>query len=209
MFAWLTHNLLWTESLWIVFGVGALALFGYFLWPPLILGALLLFLFCFYFFRNPDRVCVPALTDDRVIVCPADGKIVAISPDEKKVSIFLSPFNVHVNWTPIGGTIEKITYVPGTFMFALLPKSSEFNEHNDVVIRHPSGKKVTVRQIAGMIARRIVCWAKEGDSVAAGQKYGMIKFSSRVDILLPEGAHLAVKMGDRVYGGQTVLGTLG
>jgi len=120
----------------------------------------------------------------------------------------MSPLNVHVNRIPVPGTIEKIEYVPGKFMMAFLPKSSELNEHNDLVIKRADGKSVLVRQIAGTVARRIVCWAKEGQAVTAGQKYGMIKFSSRVDLLLPEQAKIDIKVGQKVYGGKTVIGRL-
>lgn len=216
MFSFITTNLLWTESLWIVIALAAMAVIAWFIARPITYLAIIVFIFCFYFFRNPERVCPEALLDNTVLVCPADGKVVDIQYDPKggfngyhqKVSIFLSPFNVHVNWTPAAGVIEKIEYVPGQFVFALLPKSSELNEHNDVVIKRADGKTILVRQIAGMIARRIVCWAREGQTVTAGQKYGMIKFSSRVDLLLPEQAQIAVKVGQKVSGGKTVLGRL-
>ncbi len=206
MFAFITTNLLWTESLWIVPALAAIGIVGWFIARPISYAALIAFLFCFYFFRNPDRICPEALVDEMIIVCPADGKIVDIK--DKKISIFMSPFNVHVNWTPIAGTIEAIHYVPGTFTMAFLPKSSELNEHNDLIIRHKNGQTVLVRQIAGTMARRIVCWAHEGESVAAGAKFGMIKFSSRVDLVLPESAQIGVAIGQSVYGGKTVIGRL-
>ena len=215
MFQSITSNLLWTESPWIVALLLVVGLIGWFFFKPVFYGALLLFAFCFYFFRNPERMCPEALVDQNVLVCPADGKIVDVSYDPNggfngyyyKVSIFLSPLNVHVNWIPISGIIKKIEYVPGKFMMAFLPKSSELNEHNDIVIDH-NGTTILVRQIAGTVARRIVCWAHEGQQVAAGQKYGMIKFSSRVDILLPKEIALEVNGGQKVYGGKTVLGRL-
>jgi phosphatidylserine decarboxylase len=215
-FSIITSNLLWTESLWIVLILAAAGLLGFFVFKPLFYLSLILFFFCFYFFRNPERVCVPALTDASVLVCPADGTIVDISHDSQggfngyhyKISIFLSPLNVHVNWIPMTGIIEKILYVPGTFMMAFLPKSSELNEHNDIVIRNAAGQHILVRQIAGTVARRIVCWVHESQNVAAGQKYGMIKFSSRVDILLPGNVTLDIHKGQSVYGGQTVIGRL-
>jgi phosphatidylserine decarboxylase len=215
MFHAISSNLLWTESPWIVAILLALGLIGLFIFKPLFYSALILFAFCFYFFRNPERMCPEALIDQNVLVCPADGKIVDISYDPNggfkgyhyKVSIFLSPLDVHVNWTPLSGTIEKVEYVPGKFMMAFLPKSSELNEHNDIIINH-GGKNILVRQIAGTVARRIVCWGKQGQGISAGQKYGMIKFSSRVDILLPKDTALAVQSGQKVYGGKTVLGRL-
>jgi phosphatidylserine decarboxylase len=216
MFEFITHNLLWTESPSIVAVLLVAGFIGWFFYKPLFFVTLLLFLFCFYFFRNPERVCPEALIDPTVLVCPADGTIVDISYDPNggfsgyhhKVSIFLSPFNVHVNWIPLAGTIQKIDYIPGKFMMAFLPKSSELNEHNDVTIATADGKTILLRQIAGTVARRIVCWVREGQSVTAGQKYGMIKFSSRVDVLLPKDIALAVKVGQKVYGGKTVFGRL-
>jgi len=176
--------------------------------------SLFLLIFSFYFFRNPDRVCIPALDDAAVLICPADGKVVDIVFDStmqlegfaQKVSIFLSPIDVHVNWTPMSGTVEDVVYRPGTFSMAFLPKASELNERNDVSIANQKGEKIVVRQIAGTIARRICCWVKKGQSVPAGLKYGMIRFGSRVDILLPANVTLAVGIGQRVVGGQTVLG---
>lgn len=216
MFDFITSNLIWTESLWLVMLLAAVALIGWFIARPITYAALIGFLFCFYFFRNPERVCPEALVDDTVIVCPADGKVVDIQYDpqggfkgyHQKISIFLSPLDVHVNWTPIAGAIKKIEYVPGQFTMAFLPKSSELNEHNDVVIVRKDGTSVLVRQIAGTVARRIVCWAQPEQIVSAGQKYGMIKFSSRVDLLLPEQARLDIKVGQKVYGGKTVIGRL-
>ena len=217
MFSMITNNLIWTESPWIVIILVLVALIGWLFFRPAFYGAIVLFLFCFYFFRNPERICPEALVDHNVIVCPADGTIVDISYDPngglsgdfyQKISIFLSPLNVHVNWTPIAGIIEKIEYVPGKFMMAFLPKSSELNEHNDLLIRHESGKKVLVRQIAGTVARRIVCWAKPNQEVAAGQKYGMIKFSSRIDLFLSKDVQINVGIGQSVYGGKTVIGRL-
>ncbi|CAN5137872.1 phosphatidylserine decarboxylase family protein [soil metagenome] len=216
MFSFITTNLLWTESLWIVIVLAAIAVISWFVARPITYLALIAFIFCFHFFRNPERVCPEALVDNTVIVCPADGKVVDIQYDphggfkgyHQKISIFLSPLNVHVNWTPVAGLLEKVDYVPGKFMMAFLPKSSELNEHNDLVIKREDGKTVLVRQIAGTVARRIVCWAKEGQAVTAGQKYGMIKFSSRVDLLLPEQAQIDVKVGQKVFGGKTVIGRL-
>lgn len=216
MFTFISSNLLWTESLWLVLIIVIIGLLGWFIARPITYLAVLAFIFCFYFFRNPDRVCPEALVDSSIIVCPADGKIVDVQFDPnngfngyaQKISIFLSPLNVHVNWTPVAGTVEKINYVRGQFMMAFLPKSSELNEHNDVIIKRADGQTVLVRQIAGTVARRIVCWITEGQEVSAGQKYGMIKFSSRVDLLLPASAQVDIKVGQRVYGGKTVLGRL-
>lgn len=206
MISFLTHNLIWQESPWIVCILAMLGAVGWFWWKPLFYLALLLFIFCLYFFRNPDRICPEALLDPKIIVCPADGTVVDIT--HHKISIFLSPLNVHVNWIPITGHIEAVTYVPGAFMMAFLPKSSELNEHNDVVIKNASGQTVLVRQIAGTIARRIVCWVQPNQEVVAGQKYGMIKFSSRIDLFLPADATVQVSVGQSVQGGKTVIGKL-
>jgi phosphatidylserine decarboxylase len=216
MFEFITTNLLWTQAPLVLLAIAAVGLIGLLFFRPVLYLAIVAFLFCFYFFRNPVRVCPEVLVDSKVIVSPADGTILEVlhSPEgsfhgyHHKVSIFLSVFNVHVNWTPIPGTIEKVTYVPGQFAMAFLPKSSELNEHNDVVIAHPDGQHVLVRQIAGTIARRICCWVKISDIVNAGQKFGMIKFSSRVDLFLPAHATLNVHVGQTVTGGQTVLGRL-
>ncbi|HSW73918.1 MAG TPA: phosphatidylserine decarboxylase family protein [Candidatus Limnocylindria bacterium] len=215
MIPFLQSNLLWTEGLQIVTVLAALALGALLLYRPLFWGVVGLFIFSFYFFRNPDRVCVQALTDPAIIVCPADGKIVDIQRDGNtlegyayKISIFLSPFDVHVNWSPVAGVVEAVTYRPGTFSLAFLPKSSELNERNDVRIVMPDGRTVLVRQIAGTIARRICCWVKEGDELKAGQKIGMIRFGSRVDLFLPVNVELMVGRGQRVYGGHTVIGVL-
>lgn len=216
MFSFITSNLIWTESLWLILIIAIIGLIGWFIARPITYLAILAFIFCFYFFRNPERVCPEALVDDKVIVCPADGKVVDIQYDpnggfkgyHQKISIFMSPLNVHVNRMPISGTVEKIEYVPGQFMMAFLPKSSELNEHNDIIIKRADGKSVLVRQIAGTVARRIVWWVAEGQEVSAGQRYGMIKFSSRVDLYLPEEAQLDIKMGQNVFGGKTVIGRL-
>lgn len=214
MFSFITTNLIWQESLIIPIVCLLVALIGWFFSRILFWVAVLTFVFCFYFFRNPDRVCAQAIVDSNALVCPADGTVVAIDYSAQnefegygqKISIFLSPLNVHVNWTPMAGTITKIAYKPGAFLPAFLPKSSELNERNDVCIEDTKSRKIMLRQIAGTVARRIVCWVHEGQSVAVGQKYGMIKFSSRVDIFLPKGVALDIVVGQCVYGGCTVLG---
>lgn len=206
----ITSNLLWAESLWMVLVLGASSITGLLFSLPLFWISVIAFLFCFYFFRNPERVCTDAIADQQVIICPADGKIVDIADNvkgyAKKISIFLSPLDVHVNWAPIAGDIQKVQHVPGKFMLAFLPKSSELNEHNDVIIRSVDGNQILVRQIAGTVARRIVCWLKQDQKVQAGQKYGMIKFSSRIDLFLPQNVTINVHVGQRVIGGKSVIG---
>lgn len=174
-----------------------------------IVGIIFIF-FTIYFFRNPNRYILYQ-EDDPILICPADGRIVDISEGNfegynKKISIFLSPFNVHVNWVPMDGKILDIKYKEGQFVAAYVPKSSLLNERNDIIIEHKDHGKILVRQIAGRVARRIICWIKKGDEVKSGQKYGMIKFSSRVDVFLPENVTLEIKLYQRVTGGKTILG---
>lgn len=215
MLAFIKTNLLWTEGHFVVLVLGLFALFALLFCRPLLYVVIGLFLFSLYFFRNPVRVCPEALQDPTVLVCPADGTVVAVEHDNNngfegythKVSIFLSIFNAHVNWIPTSGVIEQIDYKTGTFSLAFLPKSSLLNERNDILISRADGNTILVRQIAGTIARRICCWVRTGEPVALGQKYGMIRFGSRVDILLPASACVTVKKGQAVFGGQTQLGT--
>ena len=170
------------------------------------------FLFVTWFFRDPERH-IP--NEPNVIVSPADGKITEIITEKepingelcKRVTIFLSVFNVHVNRVPIAGTIEEIRYNPGKFLAAFNPKASMDNEQNIILINNGKAH-VFVKQIAGLIARRIVCWPKKGDYYELGQRYGLIRFGSRVDILLPETTKLSVACGDRVSGGKSVIGYL-
>ena len=181
--------------------------FGFFFYSALILGFLSITFFLF-FFRNPTR---HLKLDNNLILCPADGLIIEIQEINnnfwsKKVSIFMSPFDVHINWIPMAGKIVSQKYVRGKFKAAFSPKSSELNEHNDIEIEDKVGRKILLRQIAGFVARRIVCWKKTGESVEQGQKYGMIKFSSRVDVFVPKTCELKVVLGQRVYGGLTILG---
>jgi phosphatidylserine decarboxylase len=168
---------------------------------------LLLTLFMAYFFRDPKRV---PPSDPDVVVSPADGKVTRISPagtDSTVVSIFLSPLDVHINRSPIPGKIVDVLYSPGKFLMATNEKASLVNEQNALTIQ---GEKITVvcKQIAGILARRIVCWKAEGDSLGLGERFGMIKFSSRTDVLLPANVAVMVKEGDRVRGGTTVIGRI-
>ncbi len=172
----------------------------------------LLFLFVTYFFRDPERE-IPS--DPNVIVSPADGKVVAIVQEKDpfmgktftRISIFLSVFNVHVNRMPLAGRIEKKRYNHGKFLAAFNHKASLDNEQSILLIKS-ANTEVVVKQIAGLIARRIVCWAKEGDRYELGQRYGLIRFGSRVDIFVPEGSRLTVKIGDHVQGGSSRIGYL-
>ena len=181
-----------------------------FYWATAILG--LGFLFVTWFFRDPERR-IP--NEPNVIVSPADGKITEIVTENepingklcKRVTIFLSVFNVHVNRVPIEGTIEDIRYNPGKFLAAFNPKASMDNEQNLILINN-GRTHIFVKQIAGLIARRIVCWPKKGDYYESGQRYGLIRFGSRVDILLPENTKLSVACGDKVSGGKSIIGYL-
>lgn len=175
-----------------------------------IFGTLLAFVT--WFFRDPER-SIP--TDVNVVVSPADGKIVEIVTEKdpilgktfKRISIFLSVFNVHINRSPIGGRVEKIQYNPGKFLAAFNHKASLDNEQNTLLINN--GKvQVLVKQIAGLIARRLVCWVRVDEELQLGQRFGLIRFGSRVDIFLPENTDIRVKLGDRVQGGNSVIGFL-
>jgi phosphatidylserine decarboxylase len=191
----------------LVLAAGLFAL-GY--WPVAI-GFLLLAGFMAFFFRDPGRQ-IPA--EAGVIVAPADGRITRISAlsneDENSptvVSIFLSPLDVHINRSPIAGTITSVAYTQGKFLMATKEAASLVNEQNALTIR---GAEMTVvcKQIAGILARRIVCWKRAGDTVALGERFGLIKFSSRTDLILPPQVKLEVSEGMRVKGGATVLGRI-
>lgn len=170
-----------------------------------------------WFFREPKRV-PPAR--ENVAVASADGLVSLIeraapppelgldATERMRISIFLSVFDVHVQRTPAAGQIEQVAYRPGKFLSADLDKASEDNERNSVLLRTPEGHELVVVQIAGLIARRIVCQVAEGEKVAAGQTYGLIRFGSRVDLYLPEGSTVLVRKGQRTIGGETVLAEL-
>jgi phosphatidylserine decarboxylase len=174
---------------------------------------LVLTLFVLFFFRDPERA-VPG--GEGVVVSPADGKVIVIKDihepdylkeDVKQISIFLSVFNVHVNRIPVEGTVEVVKYNPGKFHVASVDKASLMNEQTAMVIAK-GRNKVLVKQIAGLIARRIICYAKPGDTVTKGERYGLIRFGSRVDIFLPKDAELKVKLGDRIEGARDVIAVL-
>ncbi|MBI4471533.1 MAG: phosphatidylserine decarboxylase family protein [Acidobacteria bacterium] len=167
---------------------------------------LLLSAFVVFFFRNPKRQ-IPA--DPNVIVSPADGKVVKIDRvgNITKLSIFLSVFDVHVNRSPIGGRIEAIDYRRGRFLAAFNHKASVENERNIIMVGHDN-IKIVFTQIAGLIARRIVCWKKVGDRVEKGELVGLIRFGSRVDVLFPAGTEVTVLQGARVKGGSTPIGII-
>lgn len=183
----------------------AAALSGAWAGPWAALPCLALAGFCVYFFRDPDRA-IPA---GPVCVSPADGRVVRVrdEPDGRtRVSIFLNIFDVHVNRAPVGGRITSLNYSPGRFRLAHLDAASIENERNTLLIDSPHCKStVEVTQIAGLLARRIVCRKREGDTLRAGERFGLIKFGSRVDVVLGREWDLAVAERDRVAGGSSVL----
>jgi len=189
--------------------LGVLSLvFGF--WYLTIIFALVV-AFMAYFFRDPRRV---PPQDSNVVVAPADGRVTRIKTlasdngdSSTFVSIFLSPFDVHINRSPIAGEVVDISYSPGKFLMATNEKASLVNEQNALVIK---GERVTVvcKQIAGILARRVVCWTTKGDNLALGQRFGMIKFSSRTDLILPANVSVTITEGSRVTGGVTVIGRI-
>ncbi len=176
--------------------------------------SLLLFFFFVSFFRSPKR---SALIQDKAVVAPADGKVVVVEETEEnevlkekciQVSIFMSVFNIHVNWFPVTGSVRYVEHHNGRFQAAFLPKASFDNERTTVAMESSCGKTIVVRQIAGALARRIVCYAKPGEKVRQGAQFGFIKFGSRVDLFFPLGSRIDVKPGQKVKGKQTILGWL-
>ena len=198
--------------------IGAgVSLLLFWLWPPLAWIAVLATAYVAYFFRDPPRVTP---LREGLVISPADGLVSAIERvrppaelglgDEPRlrVSIFLSVFDVHINRAPIAGRITRSVYVPGSFLNAALDKASEENERRALIITTAAGVEIGVVQIAGLIARRIVTFAKEGDSVGVGERFGLIRFGSRVDLYLPPGHGALVAVGQRAVGGETVMADL-
>ncbi len=176
-----------------------------------LLGLVVTFCFC-GFFRDPDRV-IPNQPDS--IISPADGKVISAGPVDgtpfyegrcQKISIFMSVFNVHVNRIPFDGKVKQVGYSPGKFFAANLDKASSQNEHNAVFLETADSKRICVVQVAGLIARRIICKLQAGDDVCKGQRYGMICFGSRLDVYLPDGVEIKVAVGDKVKAGFSVIG---
>lgn len=173
----------------------------------------LAFLFVLFFFRDPEREVIP---DPRVILAPADGRVVHVGDffderflkgEAKKVDVFMSLFNVHINRIPMSGTVRLLQYLPGSFYSAFRPQASERNEQMLIGIQNGE-TRVLLKQVAGVMARRIVCRLQEGEGVYQGERFGMIKFGSRVEVILPKSTILRVKVGDRTKGGETILGEL-
>jgi phosphatidylserine decarboxylase len=185
-------------------------------WISAILGIIII-LFTLWFFRDPQRI-IPssAISDPSIIIAPADGKIVEIIEMEEKeffkgkarqISIFLSPLDVHVNRSPVSGTVEFYRYMQGDYMVAWHPKASELNEQSRIGVQNEFGK-VFFKQITGVLARRIVCTVKQGDVLATGEQIGMMKFGSRMDIILPLDAEILVHKDERTRGGETIIARL-
>ncbi|WP_179862191.1 phosphatidylserine decarboxylase family protein [Longibacter salinarum] len=201
----------------LLIGSGALW-FDPWLWraPFLLVGAGVI-AFTLYFFRDPDRSAPAEAREGRAFVAPADGKIVEIVEEEEplylegpstRISIFLSPLNVHVNRVPANGVIEYVRYVPGDYLVAWHPKASEKNERSEIGMEHESGTRILFKQIAGAVARRIEYHVEEGDSVVAGERFGIVKFGSRMDVHVPPHIEVNADVGDRTTAGETVLGQL-
>jgi phosphatidylserine decarboxylase len=185
--------------------------------PVLFWAGVVLTLWCVYFFRDPVRVTP---VDDRLVVSPADGLVSAVGPavpprelglgdgEMTRISVFLDVFSCHVNRAPVRGLITRAEYRPGKFLNADLDKASQENERNGLVIDSPNGA-VAVVQVAGLIARRILCWAKAGEAIGIGDRFGLIRFGSRTDVYLPAGAAPRVSVGQVAVGGETVLAEFG
>lgn len=184
---------------------------------PLYIAGTILISMVFIFFRDPDRtIPLMAINDDSYIIAPADGKVVEIVEVEendylkqrcKRMSIFLSPLDVHVNRNPVTGIVEYYQYNKGEYLVAYHPKSSELNEHSKIGVMTRHGK-VMYKQIVGVLARRLVCDIKVKDSIIAGERFGMMKFGSRMDIFVPMDCEFFVKVNDKVVAGETLLGKL-
>ena len=181
----------------------------------LIIIGVMVFVWSITFFRVPTKRKITH--EENAVVSSADGEIVAIEEVEEKeyfhdkriqVSVFMSAYDVHVNWFPMNGVVSYVKYHPGKKLFAINPKSSELNERNSVVVKDEKGREVLFRQVAGVMARRIVCNIKEGDKAEVGKEFGMIKFGSRVDFFLPCDADIQVEMGDDITGQVSVLAYL-
>ena len=193
---------------------GVTLLTGWLGWTIVTVGAATLTFFVAWFFRNPSRV-VPQ--GSRLVLASGDGKVIAIQEEFEprfikdrsiRISIFLNIFDVHINRVPCEGVIEDVQYQPGLFLVASKPDATLRNEQNALMIRTVRGPKVLCVQVAGLIARRIVCWVSPKDRAVLGERFGLIRFGSRMDTFLPLGTSIKVAVGDRVKGGETILGEL-
>lgn len=189
----------------------------FFLWKPLAIFGVGLSIWCYYFFRDPERV-VPQR--EGLIVSPADGIVSSIavvsppselelgSPQTRRVSVFMNLFNCHVNRAPVGGQIVRTIYSQGAFLNASLDKASESNERNGIVIQYDNNIQVGVVQIAGLVARRILSFVAEGDQLRVGERFGLIRFGSRLDVYLPMEVAITVAVGQSTIAGETVIADL-
>lgn len=187
------------------------------LWGPLFWIGMILTAWCAYFFRDPPRVTP---TDDALVISPADGMVSAVGPavppkelgfgegERLRISVFMNVFSVHVNRAPVRGKVRKVVHKAGLFLNAELDKASTDNERNSLVIDSPNGEVGAV-QIAGFVARRILCWVSEDDTLGLGERFGLIRFGSRVDVYLPQGATACVAVGQTAVAGETVLAEFG
>ncbi|MBB3929648.1 phosphatidylserine decarboxylase [Kaistia hirudinis] len=194
-----------------------LSLFLGWLWGPLFWLGLVVTAWCIYFFRDPPRVTP---LDPSLVISPADGRVSQVGPavpppelelgpaPRLRISVFMNVFNCHVNRAPVSGRIRRIAYKPGKFLNAELDKASEFNERNGLVLDSQHGT-VAVVQIAGLVARRIVCFSREAEQLSVGQRFGLIRFGSRLDVYLPEGAEPIVAVGQIAIAGETTLARFG
>lgn len=192
------------DGIYYALAFGAAGGFVMYLTKPVFgLPLFLLAAFCLYFFRDPDR----EIPSGPVAVSPADGKVVSIVPlsgTETRISIFLNVFDVHVNRTPVAGTVTSVVYQPGQFLVASREEASTVNEQNTITVEG-EGTRVVYKQIAGLIARRVVCWKKPGDKVALGERIGLIKFGSRMDVILGLEWDITIRVGERVAAGSSVI----
>ncbi len=212
------HNKLpvaWEGIPFIIIGIGLTSILLIINRESLAIPLAVLTLLAIYFFRDPERTHV---TNERAVLTPADGKIISIDKLNNgdnhfqdraiKISIFMSIFNAHINRIPIRGKIAQLSYHPGKFFLANRDKASLYNEHNIVALETYNRKKIVFVQIAGLIARRISCWVSKGDYVETGQRFGLIRFGSRLEVYLPPDSTLIVEKGEKVKAGQTVIGYL-
>lgn len=196
----------------------AVTLILFWIWDPLGWLGLGLTVWCYYFFRDPRRL-VPE--NAGLLVSPADGVVslieravppadLGLGPEPLvRVSVFMSVFNCHVNRAPIAGRVTAVVYRPGKFFNASLDKASDENERNALAIEMPDGRRIAVVQIAGLVARRIMCWKKPGDSVRTGERFGLIRFGSRLDVYLPEGVQPQVALGQTMIAGESIIALIG
>lgn len=213
------HNKLpvaWEGLPFIIIGIGLTSILLVLDWELLSIFLAILTLLTIYFFRDPERSYA---APEKAILTPADGKVLSIDRLDNgdnhfegkaiRISIFMSLFDAHINRIPMRGRVVRLSYHPGTFFLAHRDKASLYNERNIVTLETDNRKKIVFVQIAGLIARRVVCWVKKGDYVETGQRFGLIRFGSRLELYLPPHSTLTVRKGEKVRAGQTVIGYLG